>query len=417
MSEQNRPRPTDAEIAARLHDYADAAEREVPPTPARESPSRWGALMAVAAVAAALVVVVAGAVVLSSRSSDDLVVTPADGGRPDGATAPKTEGETTVLRYGEPCPGAMVTLDQVATADPVFPVENAQQLGYMPFRFRIAGVGADEWVELVVDYPSFGRRSSAPVVDESTVLMCNPMSDSTEPVEVQAQILDTPDPTIHVLVDNPLPPGEDVLVIVTGGPGTTAENLLSALVTFRWSEPPPPTTTVTASEPPLQPARDEDHLIGFGSVAMFKVGKQVPATAGGVDISSDFGGLCGYWNPIPPSELPGYWEGVTMVVTRDDESQPATVGAIYISDPEFRTASGVGVGTDLASLRQVYGSDLVVDRPDGWESPTDGLLASYRDVAAVRKGDRALTFTLTDDVVSEVKVSDADFWGDDEGCA
>ena len=63
------------------------------------------------------------------------------------------------------------------------------------------------------------------------------------------------------------------------------------------------------------------------------------------------------------------------------------------------------------------GDDLVVDRADGWDRPTDGLLASYQDVAAVRNGDRALTFYLRDDVVETVKLSNVDSWGDDEGCA
>lgn len=86
-------------------------------------------------------------------------------------------------------------------------------------------------------------------------------------------------------------------------------------------------------------------------------------------------------------------------------------------NPAYRTASGVGVGTTLATLERVYGGDLVLDRMDGWEHPTDGLLASYQDVAAVRSGERAITFYLLDDAVSTVTVSAADFRGDDEGCA
>lgn len=54
---------------------------------------------------------------------------------------------------------------------------------------------------------------------------------------------------------------------------------------------------------------------------------------------------------------------------------------------------------------------------DGWDTPTQGLLGSYQDVAAVRNGDHALTFLLTDDTVQVVKVSYFTSWGDDEGCA
>ena len=62
-----------------------------------------------------------------------------------------------------------------------------------------------------------------------------------------------------------------------------------------------------------------------------------------------------------------------------------------IDSSRYRTVSGVGVGTSLATLQRIY-RDLVVDRADGWDSPTGGLLASYLDVAAIRSGDRAITF-------------------------
>jgi hypothetical protein len=75
------------------------------------------------------------------------------------------------------------------------------------------------------------------------------------------------------------------------------------------------------------------------------------------------------------------------------------------------------VGTTLGALQGIYGDRLVVDLRDGWEHSTDGLLASYQDVAAVRHGARALTFLLSDGRVQAVKLSDAAFWGDDEGCA
>jgi hypothetical protein len=86
-------------------------------------------------------------------------------------------------------------------------------------------------------------------------------------------------------------------------------------------------------------------------------------------------------------------------------------------NPTYRTASGVGIGTKLATLQRVYGDDLLIDRIDPEQTPTDGLRAMYQDVAAVRNDDSALTFLLRYGVVESVKVSDAEFWGDDEGCA
>lgn len=55
----------------------------------------------------------------------------------------------------------------------------------------------------------------------------------------------------------------------------------------------------------------------------------------------------------------------------------------------YQTASGVGIGTAPDSLRCIYGDRLVIDRADGWETPTNGLLALYTDVATVRYGDAA----------------------------
>ena len=100
-----------------------------------------------------------------------------------------------------------------------------------------------------------------------------------------------------------------------------------------------------------------------------------------------------------------------------DTPTPRITAIDLRGNPRYRTASGVGIGTPLEALERVYGSRLVVDRVDGWDRPTQGLLASYQDVAAVRDGDRAITYTLRDDVVEAIEVSDAASWGDDEGCA
>ena len=125
-------------------------------------------------------------------------------------------------------------------------------------------------------------------------------------------------------------------------------------------------------------------------------------------------GSCGYWGPNEPSHDGD--EPLGGLVTAANTSEPA-VRSIMVRSSRYRTASGVGIGTSLASLQRIYGDDLVVDRLDEMRQPTGGLVASYGDVAAVRNGDRALTFVLRADQVIVVKVSPADFWGDDEGCA
>lgn len=132
------------------------------------------------------------------------------------------------------------------------------------------------------------------------------------------------------------------------------------------------------------------------------------------------GSGCGYW---PDGEVVHSSDASpTALVDTADPTRPMVTSVYLRNNPSFRTASGVGIGTSLTTLERIYGNRLVVDEMDGWQRPTDGLLASYQPVAAVRDGDRAITFSLTtadqaEATVAAVKVSDADDWGDDEGCA
>ncbi len=113
------------------------------------------------------------------------------------------------------------------------------------------------------------------------------------------------------------------------------------------------------------------------------------------------------------------FDGMLLGVMAGDPSEPsrARIAEIKVGDARYRTASGVGTGTTIDELRRVYGDRLVIDDPDGWDRPTDGLLASYRTVAGVRHDTFALTFVLEEDRVVQIEVSDAESWGDDEGCA
>jgi hypothetical protein len=175
----------------------------------------------------------------------------------------------------------------------------------------------------------------------------------------------------------------------------------------------------TTAQPPQDPARSQDlqppeagREITFDGAGAMRIDQVLDPSA---VTRQEGGGSCGYWGPSEPSHDGD--ERLSGLASIDDPAAPRVVSVMVWRNSTYRTASGVGIGTTLETLGRIYGDDLVVDRLDGWENPTDGLLASYYDVAAVRNGERALTFYLMGDVVSTVKVSHSDFWGDDEGCA
>jgi hypothetical protein len=191
------------------------------------------------------------------------------------------------------------------------------------------------------------------------------------------------------------------------------------------AEPATTTTTLdpTTTTPPTIPLPDDlqDAPVGreitFDGIGDVQLGQIVPPER----VSSEFEqSSCGYW---PDGEVVHSADAPpTALVGGADTAEPRVTAVYLRNNTTYRTASGIGIGTSLATLQRIYGERLVVDAADGWDRPTDGLLASYQPVAAVRDGDRAITYTLTAPVdpttstVEAVKVSDADFWGDDEGC-
>lgn len=202
--------------------------------------------------------------------------------------------------------------------------------------------------------------------------------------------------------------GDDVRTVAPSGgaPATTTSTGPEATTTSTV----PTGATVEPSAPDLAPAWP-NHEITFDGIGQLQVGQ------GRMDrdvVPHTEGSSCGYWSTVllvndrpPPTAL---YVGL-------DTLSPRVVEVEIHENPNYRTASGIGVGTRLTTIQRIYGDDLVVDRADGWESPTDGLLASYQDVAAVRRGDRAITYLVREDVVEAVEVATAGNWGDDEGCA
>lgn len=116
-------------------------------------------------------------------------------------------------------------------------------------------------------------------------------------------------------------------------------------------------------------------------------------------------------------------DDASIVVFEPSSGADATVSYVFTRNDLYRTPEGIGVGTPLSTLHAIYGDRLVVDRLDGFSANmpgntgTDGLTGLFTDVAGVRFGEMALTFTLSaEDTVDGVKASRATNWGDlDEG--
>jgi len=175
----------------------------------------------------------------------------------------------------------------------------------------------------------------------------------------------------------------------------------------------PPTSGPQAPEGPdlaeAQPGRE----ITFDRIGEVALGQRVPSA----EVHVEEHPPCGFWPRRRPASSHADPDQTPTALVDASGGTPV-LSAVYLRrNTTYRTASGVGVGTTLATLERIYGDDLVVDDPDPDATPTDGLTAYYQRVAGVRRGDHALAFYLRDDVVEAVKLSGADVWGDDEGCA
>lgn len=210
--------------------------------------------------------------------------------------------------------------------------------------------------------------------------------------------------------------GTDVVADRPDEPATTtAPTSTTAPMTTTTPDPTVPTVPLPDDDLQDAPTGREITFEGIGDV---QLGQVVPPER----VSSELGQSgCGYWpdgEVVQSADAPP-----TALVGGADTAEPRVTAVYLRNNTSYRTASGIGIGTSLATLERIYGDRLVVDLADGWENPTDGLLASYQPVAAVRDGARAITYLLNlapgtfTPVVEGVKVSAADFWGDDEGCA
>lgn len=212
-------------------------------------------------------------------------------------------------------------------------------------------------------------------------------------------------------------PDRFTLVLYPPYSGSTEERTLFVDLTAASAEAPIEVPTSIAALPSDPPNPGEVRTITFDGIGDVRIGQVVPPE----EVSTNGpGDECGVW---PEGELTRSADSPPWAIVRAADTESPTVAAVYLhGNTSYRTASGVGVGTTLDTLQLVYGERLVIDVADGWESPTDGLLGSYLSVAAVREGDRAITYLLAHDsdpgdaVVEGVKVSAAQWWGDDEGC-
>jgi hypothetical protein len=384
-----------------------------------------------AAAAAVVVVLVASAVLWWPASGTDVV---AD--RPDESvttTSPESSAVRSTDVTGEllstlPAGWLLAATEPDALADQLLVVD--QFADPDTIASTVAGVDFDEWVVVGMTVSREFGCPNAPTSfeldgDDVTVAFgSGPITDCLTDLAprgffVALSLADLPDAFTLVL-----PPPYSA----TDGPGTLDVDLSRASATAYADADPTTTTSIDPTVPttppsiplPVDDLRDAPpgREITFEGIGDVQLGQVVPPER----VSSDFAQSgCGYWpdgEVVQSADAPP-----TALVGGADTAEPRVTAVYLRNNSSYRTASGIGIGTSLATLQRIYGDRLVVDEVDGWEFPTDGLLASYQPVAAVSDGDRAITYTLTAPVdaarsrVEAVKVSAADFWGDDEGCA
>lgn len=184
-----------------------------------------------------------------------------------------------------------------------------------------------------------------------------------------------------------------VMILALGLTGCTAP-----------TEAPSPSTAPSSSpSTTTEPSAPEPFVLSADGVTPFRLGESVAdADPEGALLAWD-GELCsepgypaeGRWLPTEGGESAGLW-----VITRD-RAEDGAVEQVGVTSPDYRTESGVGVGSTREELLAAEPTAELLEVPD---SSSEGQVLGSPSDAYVVEGDRG---TITFEVASE---ESADYW-------